>query len=203
MWKNSSSQKKIVTVVVVILIIWLIYWFFVSRGKQNPVVPQPSNNVPQPSHDFPVAHNVDLARYAGKWYEIARTPVAYEKGCKNSTVEYTLNGDGTLNILKECIINGQQDEAFGIAVPENGMLIPGTNILKQGILRASFDGKNFDDFIIIVLDPNYQYSMVGSRDKKNLWIWSRTPKLSPNVYQSLVNHAGQIGFPVNSLVSGQ
>ena len=207
---SEIDTSKIVLVVVVIIVIWLIYsWCTSRRNKTNYVIQQPNYPVPvqqqqqQSSYDIPIANNVDLARYAGKWYEIARTPVGYEEGCTSTTAHYTLNRNGSLSIHKLCVINGQEDQATGIAIPENGMLIPGTTVLKYGVMRASFHGKNFDDFIIMVLDPNYQYSMVGSRDKKNLWIWSRTPQLDPKVLQSLVNYAAQYGFPVNTLISGQ
>ena len=140
---------------------------------------------------------VDLDRYIGKWYEIARMPQLYEKGCADVTATYTKNADGTIKVVNTCVKHKKSSKlkrktAEGIAVP-----VPGSNNSK---LRVSFFKPFYGDYWIFALGSHYEYALVGSPDYKALWVLSRTPSLDSTTYQRLVAYAEQLGFPGEKLM---
>ncbi len=161
------------------------YWYHRNKGNKTlELVPE-----------------VDLKRYSGVWYEIARLPVVYQEGCKNSVAMYDIRPDNKLNIVNRCEIDGRQVEVRGIGIPKNGTLDPKTKILRPGSLKVVFDRSPvLGDYNILYLDKDYQYSIVGTPDKKSLWILSRTEKISDDVYESLVERAQNMGYDISSLI---
>lgn len=131
------------------------------------------NNVNRPD---PVA-SVDLHRYRGKWYEIAKIPNRFQRKCAgNTTAEYTLRADGTVLVVNSCLDHeGKRVIAEGIGKV--------TDPLTNARLKVSFVklfGVNFfwGDYWILGLDKDYHYAVVGVPNRKYGWILSRRPELS-------------------------
>jgi apolipoprotein D and lipocalin family protein len=145
---------------------------------------------------------VDLNRYAGKWYEIARLPNRFEKKCAGEvTATYALLEGGRLQVVNECRQqNGQMDKAEGVARPA----APGGPNTKLEVRFApswlSWLPMVWGDYWIIDLAPDYSYAVVGSPDRKYLWILSRTPQMDEALYQRLVQQTGTKGFAVARLI---
>jgi len=121
--------------------------------------------------------SVDLKRYIGKWYEIAKIPNRFQKKCAaGTTAEYKLRKDGTVLVVNSCLNqNGKRVIATGIAKVAD----PVTNAkLKVSFVR--FLGVNlfWGDYWIIGLDKEYQYAIVGVPTRKYGWILGRRPELS-------------------------
>lgn len=138
--------------------------------------------------------NVDLKRYAGRWYEISKIPQYFEKGCHCVYAEYTLNPEGYVEVNNAChkgSPSGKLDVAKGKAFP-----IEGSHNSK---LKVQFFWPFKGDYWILELDPDYRYALVGSPDRKSLWILSRTPTLDSAVYDLMVQQAKSKGFPVERL----
>ena len=143
---------------------------------------------------IPVVENLNLERYLGTWYEIARLPNSFEKNLDYVTATYTLRGDGKIKVLNKGFNSEKNSwkEATGKA------WIPDSQIPAR--LRVSFFWIFSSDYKIIALDAeNYMYSMVTSNTKKYLWILSRTPKMDSEVYTKLVEKAYDYGFEVDKL----
>lgn len=136
--------------------------------------------------------SVDLNRYVGKWYEIALFPTWFEKGCRCSMAEYSLE-DGVILVRNLCRKDGRLVIVSGKAYP-----VPGTN---NSQLKVTFRWPLRSDYWIIALDENYQYAMVGHPKKKYLWILSRTPEMDGDTYRSLVEIARSKGYDVKRLRS--
>lgn len=143
--------------------------------------------------------SVDLNRYAGKWYEIARLPMYFQRNCASDvTATYTLKSNGAIEVNNQCIgKDGKMMQSIGEASKngDSGSKLKVT-FLPKG-LRALPIGKA--DYWILALDDNYQNALVGTPDQKYLWILSRTPTMSDSVYNQYVTIAKQQGYDVSKL----
>ena len=144
---------------------------------------------------LPVVEQVDLDRYLGTWFEIARLPNRFEEGCEAITATYTLRDDGTIGVLNRCRVgspSGPEKRASGrarVVDPETGAK-----------LAVSFFGPFYGDYWIIALDDDYQYAVVGEPRRKYLWVLAREPTLAPDVYERLMRTAEELGFDTSRLV---
>ncbi len=147
--------------------------------------------------DIPAVSKVDLSRYLGKWYEIARLPTSFEKNLVNVTATYNLRTDGKIEVINQGYKNIPQGKK---SVAKGKAWIP--NKAAPGILKVSFFPLISADYKIIELDSeNYQYAIVTSNTKKYLWILSRTPEMDTNLYNQLLNKAKEKGFAIEKIYS--
>lgn len=142
-----------------------------------------------------VAHDVDLARYAGRWYEIASFPQWFQRGCVATRATYTLRADGRLDVVNECrdeTFDGEIRRANGVAWPVD----PEASLAK---LKVQFIWPFSGDYWIIDLDPEYRFAAVGSPSRKYLWILSRTPTMDPGTYEALLRRVASKGYDLGRL----
>ncbi len=140
-----------------------------------------------------VSH-VDLARYAGTWYEIASYPQRFQKGCTGTTATYTLRADGSVEVLNRCTrdsLNGRITVARGRA-----RVVDRTSNAK---LKVSFFWPFWGDYWIIDLGRDYEYAVVGHPSRKYLWILSRTPAMAPEVYEGILGRLREQGYDTGGL----
>jgi apolipoprotein D and lipocalin family protein len=146
------------------------------------------------SQELQTVPNVDLKKYAGKWYEIASFPQRFEKGCHCTTAEYTPTEDGTIIVENRCnrdSINGKQSYIKGKAFVEKDS---GNAKLKVQFFWP-FKGK----YWIIDLANDYSYAVVSHPNKKYLWILSRTPKMGDVIYRQIIARLEEKGFDLTKL----
>jgi apolipoprotein D and lipocalin family protein len=145
--------------------------------------------------DQTTVKQLDLNRYLGKWYEIARFPHSFEKNLVGVTATYRLKEDGMIEVLNEGFKNtldGERSKAIGKAK------IP--NKLEPGKLKVSFFWIFYADYNVLELDAeNYQYAMIGSSSDKYFWILCRTPQMDPMVYNMLLDKARKRGYNLEKL----
>lgn len=146
--------------------------------------------------DRTTVDRVELDRYLGKWYEIARFDHSFERGLVGVTATYSLRPDGKIKVLNEGYKNtldGKHKVAVGKAK------IPDPDDLSK--LKVSFFLNFYADYLIMELDQeNYRYVMIGSSSPNFLWILSRTPSLPDEVYNMLVGKAKNRGYAVEALI---
>lgn len=143
---------------------------------------------------LPTVSNVDLPRYAGTWYEIARIPNRFEKGCVAVTATYTLRADGRVDVLNRCELEhlgGSVDQAQAVA----RVVDDATNAK----LAVQFFWPFHGDYWVLALDRDYQWAIVGTPSRDYLWILSRTPQMKPSLYGLLVDRAAELGFDTKRL----
>ena len=125
---------------------------------------------------------VDLNKYAGTWYEIAKIPNSFQKKCvRNTTAEYKLRDDGNIDVINKCIEeDGTVNEAEGLA-----KVVDEKTNAKLKVSFVSIFGIHlfWGDYWIIGLDKGYEYAVVGHPTRKYGWILSRTPKLAKEKLQ--------------------
>ena len=140
--------------------------------------------------DNSTVKSVDLNRYLGNWYEIARFDHSFERGMEYAMAHYTMRDDGKIDVLNTGIKDGRAKDAKGIAKTTN----------QQGLLRVSFFGPFFSDYRIMLLDENYQYVLVGGSTNRFLWILSRTPQLDEATLSLILAEADRRGYDTTRLL---
>jgi apolipoprotein D and lipocalin family protein len=144
--------------------------------------------------------SVDVPRYMGTWYEIAKYPNWFQKKCVSSTsATYSLQADGQVQVLNRCkTAKGEWSEALGQA-----RQIGRTNSPRLQVRFApswlSFIPLVWGNYWIIDLDPQYQWVVVSEPSREYLWILSRTPELPAATYQSLQGKLAANGFDLQRI----
>jgi apolipoprotein D and lipocalin family protein len=137
---------------------------------------------------------VDLNRYAGKWYEIAAFPQRFQKGCHCTYAEYSPQPEGYVQVFNACRKNkptGKLKSVNGKAYPVAGS--------QNSKLRVQFFWPFTGDYWVLMLADDYSYAVVGTPDREDLWILSRTPVMAPTLYSQLVTEIANRGFDVSRL----
>ncbi|SPJ31741.1 unnamed protein product [Candidatus Protochlamydia amoebophila UWE25] len=138
---------------------------------------------------FQTVSNVDLNRYMGTWYEIARLDEPWDRGCyHNPMVIYTMQSDGIIQVVNQCDINSffkSVQRAEGTAE-----IIDKQTQAKWKITfpaTEQYKGLPIGDYWIIILADDYSYAAVSDSDQKHLWILSRTPFLPEVIYKQILD----------------
>jgi apolipoprotein D and lipocalin family protein len=141
----------------------------------------------------PVAvERLDLERYVGSWYEIARYPNRFEKKCARDVMaHYALTGKpGRITVRNECRrADGRMTVANGYGKVDGG----------GGRLKVSFFRPFWAKYWVLALDTEYRWSLVGEPKREYLWILSRTPELSAEVLAEIKARATALGFDAGKL----
>jgi len=160
-----------------------------------------SATVPVQAQEVVTVPSVDLKRYVGKWYEIARFPNSFQKKCiANATAEYRARSDGDIDVTNRCKVEGGVlDQADGLA-----RVIDGSRNAKLQVRFAppwlAWFPLVWGDYWIIDLDADYSIATVGTPSRDYLWILARKPVLSTAEYEAAVNNATKQGFDTSKLV---
>jgi len=147
----------------------------------------------------PVA-SVDLERYAGRWYEIARFPNRFQRSCAGEVVAtYERRDDGRIRVVNRCArADGSINEAEGVARPVEGAANARLKVrFAPGWL--GFLPFVWADYWVLGLADDYRWALVGTPDRKYLWILSRTPQLSEADWNAAVAKARENGFDAGRL----
>ncbi len=158
--------------IILLLNVFLGVSFVAGKGKSKSMNPPTT------------VSSVDLNKYIGTWYEIAKIPNRFQKQCiRNTTATYRLRDDGKIDVINACETeDGTIDSATGIA----RVVDPKSNAkLEVSFVKLFGISLFWGDYWIIGLDPGYQYAVVGSPSRKYGWILSRTRKLSENQMQEI------------------
>jgi apolipoprotein D and lipocalin family protein len=150
---------------------------------------------------LPTVAQVDLSRYAGRWYEIARLPNFFQKDGARATADYTVQDDGSVKVRNtELRADGGQKAVEGRATAVEGS--------GNARLQVRFDGlaglapvAAEGNYWIIGLEPDYSVALVGTPDRKFLWLLARTPKLPASARDRHLARARELGFPTEKILT--
>jgi apolipoprotein D and lipocalin family protein len=150
------------------------------------------------SEALPTAKDVDVARYMGKWYTIASLPQFYTRNCVGQTADYEVLDEKTISVKNTCLKeNGKTKTITGKGVvqdaPNNARLQIRFNTFWTSLFRIK------GEYVIIKLSDDYDSVMVGSTDRKSLWIMSRLPTIDPTIFIQYKTLAHDLGFSVEQL----
>ncbi len=139
---------------------------------------------------------LDLNRYLGTWYEIARFPHSFENDLVGVTATYSLKPNGKIRVVNQ----GRLKTLDGkLKVAEGKAKIPDPS--EPGKFKVSFFLFFYADYYVMELDQvNYNWVMIGSSSPRYLWILSRTPQMKPEIYQMLLAKARSRGYDLSKLI---
>jgi lipocalin len=146
------------------------------------------------AQELPTVEEVNLTKYTGTWYEIARLPNSFEKGMQCVTATYTLKDNGKIEVLNKGYIakKGKYKSARGNAwVPDREY---------PGRLKVTFFWPFSGNYYIMALDEDYQYALVGDPSRKYLWVLARSSALEESIYSELMSLAKSKGFDVERVI---
>ena len=139
--------------------------------------------------------SVDLKRYAGKWYEIAKYPNKFQKQCvANTTAHYSLKDNGRIEVRNECLLkDGKTEVVIGEAKIDDKKA---NSKLKVRFAPGSLSWLPFvwANYWIIDLDKDYEYVAIGEPKRNYFWILSRKATLDDATYQNILRRAEGMGF---------
>jgi len=170
---------------------------FVAAVASLPLTAQINSSSP-----LEVVPSIDLSRYVGTWYEIARLPNGFQKKCAGNVIAtYTLMDDGTIKVVNRCRKeDGTTTEAEGKAKvsDESG---PNTKLkVRFAPAILSFLPFVWGDYWIIELGAGYEYAVVGEPKREYMWILSRTPTMDEGLIQNILARTGEKGFDVSKVI---
>ncbi len=136
----------------------------------------------------------DLARYLGRWYEIARLDHSFERGLDQVSADYSLREDGTVVVrnLGFSMEKNRWKEAEGKA------FFAGNR--NEGYLKVSFFGPFYGSYVVFEVDKDYRYAFVCGQNRSYLWLLSRTPVVGDGLIARFVNKAESLGFQTEGLI---
>lgn len=147
--------------------------------------------------------HVDLQRYLGLWYEIARKPMRHEDaGARDITATYSLDDSGAVRVINACLnAGGEVEISEGVATPtdpSNARLE--VSFLPQGLRWIPFTK---GDYWILRVDSDYQTALVGDPDRKYLWLLHRQPGMDAANRAAWLEEARQQGYALDDLIYPQ
>ncbi len=143
---------------------------------------------------------LDVPRYLGSWYEIARFPNWFQKKCAGHVqADYRIESDGRLEVINRCrLADGSTTEAIGVA----RQLGPATSArleVRFAPAWLSFIPMVWGDYWVIDLDQDYRLAAVSEPGRNYLWILSRTPRVDAAAYEKLLLRLAGRGFDISKL----
>ena len=133
--------------------------------------------------DKTVVKELDIDKYLGTWYEIARYDHKFERGLVGVTATYSYRKDGKIKVVNagyKGTLHGEKSESTGKAK------IP--NLDTPAKLKVSFFLFFYGDYFVLELDEDYQWAVIGSSSDQYLWILSRTPQMDKGLYNEILNN---------------
>lgn len=146
--------------------------------------------------------HVDLERYQGHWFEIARYPNRFQTSCAGDVVaEYAVRSDGRLDVVNRCRkSDGTASRAAGVARRAGGDPSGARLEVRFAPAWLSLLPAVWGDYWVLALADDYTWVVVGSPDRKYLWVLARSPKVSPELFAALSERARAQGFDPSRLV---
>ena len=154
-----------------------------------------------PAKAPPTVARVELARYGGTWYEIARMPLWFQRNCLRSQATYGLLETGEVSVLNECDTEGGGKESIrGSARVVDAKTNARLEVRFDNWFSVFIPSQPQGNYWILYLDEGYRTVIVGTPDRETLWIMARTSAIDEARYTELVGIARSMGFDTDKLI---
>jgi apolipoprotein D and lipocalin family protein len=144
--------------------------------------------------ELKTVEHVDVNRYMGTWFEIAKFPQRFQKGLVGVTATYTLLPNGKVRVIN----SGYKEDFNGKLRTAKGKAWV-VDTVTNAKLKVSFFWPFTGDYWILELGKDYEYAVIGEESRNYLWILSRTPQMDKAVYDELLKRLQDKGFDISKL----
>lgn len=144
---------------------------------------------------------LDLARYSGRWHEIAHLPIRFERKCAGDIVaSYTPGDNDIIAAHYACRTrSGKTEDVHAVAKRSKGQ--PAGAFKVRFVPRwLAWLPKMWGDYWVIDLDPDYQWAVIGGPSGEHLWVMARRPGMQRALFEQIRQRAQQRGYPVDKLI---
>lgn len=174
-----------ILIFIIIFLLFLLIIKFYGIQKHNSIVTVPV---------------VDLKKYQGKWYEIARLPNPFQHRCVRSSAYYQIIDNNRISVINSCIVDGMEYKISGTAYPYEGR-ITGDKMLIPGRLQIIFNNiPSVGIYNIIYISPTYHLAIVSSDKMRYLWFLAREPRINMSELLLLLRISQSLGYDVNNII---
>lgn len=143
--------------------------------------------------DPAVVTQIDLKKYSGKWFEIARYPTFFQRNCVTSTAEYTVQSENSVSVYNVCYKeDGSTDDIKGTAT----VVDPATPAKLKVVFNLFARGQ----YWVVALDPDYQWAVVSSSGKSSLFVLARTAPMNAELKNKIIGDLQARGFETEKLI---
>lgn len=149
----------------------------------------------------PQTVQVDLRRYEGTWYELARKPMFFQRQCAQSEAHYRLQDDASLAVTNRCLTrDGEWDQATGRAEAQVAGRTDKLWVRFDNAFSRIFPGLAKGDYWVLYVDDDYQTALVGNPNREYLWLLSRQPVVPDATRMHLLELAHERGYQTDDLI---
>lgn len=134
--------------------------------------------------------SLDLNRFMGRWYEIARFDHKFERDMQQVTTIYVIQDNGRVKVINQGLKKDKWKTSEG----------KGKLTTTPGLLRVSFWGPFYSDYRVMMLAQDYSYALIGGESDKYLWILSRSPQMRQDTRNQVLREAQRRGYNTNKLI---
>jgi apolipoprotein D and lipocalin family protein len=149
---------------------------------------------------------IDLERYVGKWYEVARLDQRFQRGCINSTAEYSIKKNKNIKVLNKCTKIKKNGKKKNISSVGNAWVKNKKTNAKLKVqfflkrLRLNFLAGNYWILEVNEDAQDYEYVVIGEPKRKYFWILARQQKLDETLLNDIITRYTEKGFPLGKLI---
>ncbi|WP_300651003.1 lipocalin family protein [Pseudomonas sp.] len=144
---------------------------------------------------------VDLQRYQGTWYELARLPMFFQRNCAQSEAHYQLQDDGSVDVSNRCrTLEGEWQEVKGQAVPQVAGQTDKLWVRFDNWFSRLLPSVARGEYWVLYLDDDYQTALVGHPNRDYLWLLARTPQVAPTLRDKLLEVARGQDYDTDALI---
>jgi apolipoprotein D and lipocalin family protein len=144
-----------------------------------------------PKAALKTVEKVNINKYIGTWYEIARYEHFFEVGCLDVSATYTLRENGEIDVLNRCTKEGELSEAKGRAYATDA---------TNSKLKVSFFWPFYGDYWVLMLDEKYEYAVIGEPSREYFWILSRNKTLNEQTKEKILSKMPELGYEEKQLI---
>ena len=165
-------------------------WMPLAQAQSSEASPAPLESIT----------SLDVPRYMGTWYEVAKYPNWFQKRCiANTSATYAMQSNGMLQVVNRCQKeDGSITDALGAAKQVGDATSPKLEV-RFAPAWLSFLPFVWGNYWVIDLDPQYQLAAVSEPTRKYLWILSRTQTVEPKAYEALLQRLKEKGFNLDAI----
>jgi len=143
---------------------------------------------------LPTVESVELKRFMGDWYVIGNIPTFIERDAYNAIETYEIDKDG--NIPTTFTFNkGSFDGPLKTYKPKGFI----KDTTSNSLWGMQFIWPIKADYRIVYLSDDYQQTIIGRKARDYVWLMARTPTLSDDDYNALVQKTESLGYDVSKI----